>query len=363
MTQNDYPLRTVYFYLTPECNLACRHCWIAPRFMNATTATEFLPLPLLETVIDQAMPLGLTGIKLTGGEPLLHPNIMEVLDIARGHDLGVSVETNGTLVSREFAESLSRCKDPFISVSLDGVDATTHEWVRGVEGSFDTALDGLRTLVDAGLRPQVIMSLFRRNVDQVDDLVAMAEELGAGSVKFNIVQPSSRGLHVYESGDALPIKDVLAVGERVVNTLSKRHSIPVFFSTPPAFKSMSALFEEGGCGCGRCAIRNILGVLGDGSYALCGVGETVPEMVFGDASTDLLEDVWLHHPVLTEIRNGLPRRLTGICRDCAMRGTCLGACLAQNYTQTRDLWSPFWFCSMAEKEGLFPLTRRFDRIV
>src|SRR5665647_644457 len=104
MADNDeYPLRTIYFYLTPECNLACRHCWIAPRLRHASKATEYLPLTLFRSVIEQAILLGLTGIKLTGGEPLLHPDIMEILEIAREHDLEVTVETNGTLVTPELA--------------------------------------------------------------------------------------------------------------------------------------------------------------------------------------------------------------------------------------------------------------------
>ncbi|NLX49131.1 MAG: SynChlorMet cassette radical SAM/SPASM protein ScmF [Methanospirillum sp.] len=362
MAENDeIPLRSVYFYLTPECNLACRHCWIAPRFRNVSTATDYLPLPLFESVIEQAIPLGLVGIKLTGGEPLLHPEILAILEIARERDLEVSVETNGILVTPEIAGSLARCKNLSISVSLDGVDAETHEWVRGVRGSFEAACRGFRTLVEAGIRPQVIMSLFRRNADQVERLIAMAEEMGAGSVKFNIVQPSARGEQVYRDGEGLEIGEVLSIGDWVTKTLANEHGIRLFFSVPAAFKPMNTLFGEGGCGCGTCGIQTIIGVLGDGSYALCGIGETVPEMVFGHVATDRLETVWRSHPVLREIRDGLPRRLTGVCRSCVFRNHCLGNCLAQNYTQTGDLWSPFWLCSRAHEAGLFPEERLIER--
>ncbi len=180
MAGNDeYPLRTIYFYLTPECNLACRHCWIAPRFQNVTNG-DGLPSPARSSgrSSTRRMPLGLTGIEPDGGEPLLHPDIMEILAMAREHDLAVSVETNGTLVTPALAEDLSRCNDISVSVSLDGVDAATHEWVRGVKGSFDAALEGIRILVAAGIRPQVIMSLFRRNVEQIAPLVTMARRDG-----------------------------------------------------------------------------------------------------------------------------------------------------------------------------------------
>jgi MoaA/NifB/PqqE/SkfB family radical SAM enzyme len=123
----SWPLRSVYFYLTPECNLACRHCWISPRFQNAGIAKEYLPTALLSSIIGQALPLGLTSIKLTGGEPLLYPGIFRILEIAREHNLEVNVETNGTLVTPEFARTLAGAERRFISVSLDGADARTHE--------------------------------------------------------------------------------------------------------------------------------------------------------------------------------------------------------------------------------------------
>jgi radical SAM protein with 4Fe4S-binding SPASM domain len=101
--------------------------------------------------------------------------------------------------------------------------------------------------------------------------------------------------------------------------------------------------------------------MASGSYALCGIGEHVPELVFGHASKDPLAEVWKDNPVLREIRDGMPRRLGGICGECLMRGVCLGSCIAQNYYRDRDLWAPFWFCEEAERLGLFPESRRLMR--
>lgn len=357
----EHPLRTIYFHLTSECNLACRHCWVAPRFQRAATASDYLSVPLFRFIVEQALPLGLSSIKLTGGEPLLHPDLSGILAVARERGLGVAVETNGTLVTPDCAEALSRCRDPFVSVSLDGADAATHEWVRGVPGSFDAARRGIGLLAGAGLRPQVIMTLFRRNADQVERLVEMAEAMGAGSVKFNIIQPSARGARVYGDGEGLTIREVIRTAARVEEVLMPGCGIPLFFSTPPAFAPLSRLFGDRGCGCGRCGIRGVLGVLGDGSYALCGIGETVPELVFGHAARDRLDEVWNGHPVLREIRDGLPRRLEGVCGACAMRGVCLGGCLAQNFAHSRSLWGPYWFCREAVAAGLFPRSRLLER--
>jgi SynChlorMet cassette radical SAM/SPASM protein ScmF len=253
---------------------------------------------------------------------------------------------------------LARCGAKHVSVSLDGVGAQTHEWVRGVKGCFEAAIQGIRNLVAAGIRPQVIMTLMRRNVDQIEAVVRLAASLGCSSVKFNIVQPTARGVKMHETGETLLIGEILRLGDWVENTLSAASRLPLFYSHPSAFRPMGKMFGCEGAGCGICGIHGILGVLADGSYALCGIGETVPELVFGHAAKDALADVWRDNLVLREIREGLPRRLEGICGECLMKGVCLGSCIAQNYCRSRNLWAPHWYCEEAQRAGLFPASRR-----
>lgn len=84
----------------------------------------------------------------------------------------------------EMAAEIVRCSNPFVSVSLDGAYAETHEWVRGVSGCFEAAKDGIQNLVEDGIRPQVIMSLFRENVDQIEAVIRLAQRLGASNALF-----------------------------------------------------------------------------------------------------------------------------------------------------------------------------------
>jgi SynChlorMet cassette radical SAM/SPASM protein ScmF len=350
------PLNTLYFYLTEGCNLRCRHCWIEPPHQSAKRKYPSLDPELFRHILEQARPMGLTSVKLTGGEPLMHPRIGEILAILRGEKLRFNVETNGVLCTAELARDLVRSGIYHISVSLDGADADTHEWVRGVKGCFEAALQGIRNLVAAGIRPQVIMTLMRRNVDQLEDVVRLAESLGAASVKFNIVQPTARGVKMHEAGETLGIRELIDLGQRIENHLARSAKIRLVYSHPTAFRALGRMFGQNG-DCGICGIRGILGVLGNGSYALCGIGETVPELVFGHASKDALSDVWSGNSVLREIREGLPLRLSGICGMCLMKGVCLGSCIAQNYYRNRDLWAPYWYCEEAARLGLFPESR------
>jgi SynChlorMet cassette radical SAM/SPASM protein ScmF len=354
---HKYPLNQIYFYLTEGCNLRCRHCWIAPKYQSEENSYPALDLDLFKSIIEQAKPLGLTGVKLTGGEPLLHPQIHEILELIRLEAISLNVETNGVLCTPDLAWKMALCKSPFISVSLDGSDAETHEWVRGVVGCFEETLRGIRNLIEAGLKPQLIMSVMSHNKDQMERVVRLAEDLDAGSVKFNIVQPTARGEKLYDSGEALSIEQLVELGRWVENTLSTSTALPIYYDHPPAFRPLGKMFGSNGDGCGICGILGILGVLANGSYALCGIGERVPELVFGQATTDDLENIWTNSFVFQELRKGLPECLDGICDRCLMKKMCLGKCLAQNYYRSKSIWGSFWFCEEAYRLGLFPESR------
>lgn len=356
--QPAYPLRQLYFYLTEGCNLKCRHCWIAPKYQGPDKAFPALDPDLFRSIIAEAKPMGLNGVKFTGGEPLLHPQISELIEIVRTEELRLTVETNGVLCTPELAAQLKAAsKNTFVSVSIDGATAETHEWVRGVEGSFDAAWQGVRNLVQAGFKPQIIMSIMRRNKDEIEAVVRLAEQNGAGSVKFNLVQPTARGEAMHEANETLSIQELIELGAWVEGTLSKQTPLRLVYSHPMAFRPLGKMFGDKGEGCGLCGILGILGVLANGSYALCGIGETVPELVFGHAATDNLEEVWKTSAVLNELREGFPAKLKGICGNCLMKGICLGSCVAQNYYSSKDLWASYWYCEEAKKAGLFPETR------
>jgi SynChlorMet cassette radical SAM/SPASM protein ScmF len=349
------PLKAIYFHLTEGCNLACRHCWVAPSFDPNGDKKSFLPIELFRLVIEEAKPLGLNSIKLTGGEPLMHPNILSLLEIVRQENISLNIETNGLLCTNEVAAEIAKSNNRSVSVSIDGSNSKTHEWIRGVEGSFEKAKQAVRNLASNGTAPQVIMTLMRRNMDQVEDLINMSEDLGASSVKFNVLQPTARGEGLFETGEALSVIEMIELQKYIEKSLAPNTKLMIHFSTPMAFHPLSDISK--GRSVGICNIKNIIGLLADGHYALCGIGVSHPELTFGMAGEDRLERVWRKNVFLKMIRAGLPQKLGGTCGGCAMRECCLGYCLAQNYNSKRDFWSSYWFCEEAEKLGVFPQSR------
>jgi SynChlorMet cassette radical SAM/SPASM protein ScmF len=348
-------LNQLYFYLTEGCNLACRHCWLSPKFDSTGFRYPTLPVDLFEKAIQEAKPLGLQGVKLTGGEPLLHPYFKKLLEVIRQEGLSLTIETNGLLCTPDTAREIAKSAKRFVSVSLDGTNAETHEWIRGVPGSFDAARRAIINLQNAGIQPQIIFTVMRSNANQVEGVIRMAEEMGASSVKFNVVQPTSRGEKLHQVQEILTVGELIELGQYVERVLAPKTRLRLLFDFPVAFRLLSRIAK--GNGCFNCGILGILGVLADGTYALCGIGEKVPDLVFGRIGQDYLERVWRENTVLKVLREKLPGGLEGICNHCLVKGRCLGACVAQNYYISGNLFAPFWFCQQAEEAGLFPASR------
>jgi SynChlorMet cassette radical SAM/SPASM protein ScmF len=350
-------LNALYCFITRGCNLRCRHCYTGARHRADEMCRQAIDVSLFRDVVSQAKRLGVSYVKLSGGEPLLHPRIGEILEIAGRERIDVVLSTNGVLCTPSLVKELSRVRLRGVSVSLDGADAETHEWVRREEGCFAKALRGIRTLAEAGISPSIGTVVLRRNIRQVKAVVDLAESLGASSVTFNLPQPTGRGAAMLDDGEFPEICDLIEL-DGFVQELSRTTPLALSYTLPPAFKPLGGI---AGRGYGACGLLGVLGVLSDGSLGLCGAAEEMPELIFGHAGRDDLETVWRQAPLLRELREGLPDRFRGICGECLMRNICQGRCIAQNYYRCRDLWAPYWFCEEAEREGLFPETRRQRR--
>ncbi len=351
-------LVTYYMYLTSGCNLACRHCWLSPKYQPNGGTGGHLDFELFKLAIEEGIPLGLRNVKLTGGEPLLHPDFLAMVDFLSEKRIGLSIETNGTLITPSLANHLKENSTlQHISVSLDGAKEETHDAFRGVKGSFNQACLGIRYLVENGFSPQIIMSLHVGNVSEIEEEIHLAEKLGAASLKFNLVQPSGRGEMMTQHNQVLDIRHLIELGRWVENDLQKQTPIQLFFGWPMVFGNIQSLLHHGS---GSCNIFGIMGILPTGLFAMCGIGIEIPELVYGKLGIDRLEEVWSSHPTLLNLRRDIPDKLEGVCGECIFRQQCLGSCLAGNYHQSHRLTAPFEFCQNAYQGGFFPIGRLRD---
>jgi SynChlorMet cassette radical SAM/SPASM protein ScmF len=317
------------------------------------------PKALREAVIE-AKTLGLVHVKLTGGEPMLHPQFKEIVDMLTAEDLSMGMETNGTLITQEMAHYLKeKTNVGFVSISIDSPVPVEHDAFRGVRGAFDATLRGLDHLIEAGYANcQVIMSVHRGNRDRMEDLTRLAAVHKAETVKFNPVTWTGRGIAMHERGETLDFREHTALFRWVNDELRQRAPIPVIMSTPHALTPLSELWRDKGKSY-DCGTSTTLGILGTGEIALCGIGQTIPELVYGHLGENSIRDIWLSHPAILQLRRDLDntREYPGVCGSCIHAKSCRTGCVAKNYVYSGKLVFPDWLCDEANREGVFPKTR------
>ncbi|CAG0952596.1 Putative mycofactocin radical SAM maturase MftC [Geobacteraceae bacterium] len=174
---------TLTLAITGTCNLQCRHCWVNAGPSGTVSA---VPTRTLFRLLEEFRVLEGNGIRFTGGEPLCHPDWLELVRSARA--LGyrsISLQTNGMLFTEHNVAALRELDFPglTIQISLDGATAPIHDLVRG-RGAFAGALDGIRRLRDGGLgkRITLFMTEMRHNLEEIPALLKLANELEIGSV-------------------------------------------------------------------------------------------------------------------------------------------------------------------------------------
>jgi SynChlorMet cassette radical SAM/SPASM protein ScmF len=354
-----YPLAHAYLYLTGGCNLRCAHCWISPAYSpRGEIPGDSLSADDVRKVIDEAGPLGLCQVKLTGGEPFLNRNIFEIIEVAAARGLTIFIETNATLIDRDAAAFLKRHGVTSLSVSIDSHRPAFHDSFRGVKGAFDDAVSGVELLTAEGISVQLIMSLVSENAGDIEGVVDLARRTGASSVKINPVNPVGRGGALMDRGKTLSARQLIDLGRWVEEELSRRTGIDTFFTIPSAFKRIGHLFDSRNS---QCRILNIIGILSDGGVSICGIGRQEPSLLMGNIRTDDLARIWTESPVLSELRSVVPHGMEGVCGLCAMRGICLGSCRADAYVLSGSLSAPYWICREAYENGFFPLSRVVQR--
>ena len=348
---HDFELTDLYLYLTDQCNLCCSHCWISPGF--STERQSSIPLPDLKRTISEAKSLGLQGVKLTGGEPLLYAEIQALLEFLASEGLDIIIETNGVLLDKSMAAALREANVSQVSVSLDAADESLHDKLRGVRGGFQKAVEALRNLSAVGMETQVIMTLQQQNRNEVPGLMQLCSELGAISLKINPLQPCGRAVSAFEQNINLNLDELLRFQKDLSEKWTRPEGLQICLDLPLAFLHIDEILQA----CERCWILNILGILANGDYSICGIGQTADELRMGNILHNSIGDVWQNDPTLVELRQSLPGKLKGICSRCIFKFQCLGACRANAFAVSKDLYAPYFLCQQLYESGGFPDSR------
>lgn len=327
----------VHVEVIAQCNLRCTHCFADPLPRGAR---DSLTLDELDDLFHQLAALGSFRLGLTGGEPLLRKDLLEVLDAATGAGLHPCLTTNGFFLDDAMARELGRRELVWLNVSLDGATAATHDAVRGA-GTFDTVVERLRRVRDV-LRFTLAFTITSDNAHEVDRCVRLAEELGAHTAVFRPVYPTGAAL---KRPELMPTYEAYQSALRTLASLSQsdessdEHTLlpgRAMDSFSPQARAQVAGRVVRGDGCG--AANTVCSVSVDGRVNPCSfLGERFESASIRERS---FREIWDEGWSFVKLRSMESEGFRGGCRARALASS--------GSVHARDPWEREWRASRLE---------------
>jgi len=339
----------VVWDITNACNLRCKHC-----YANAgKTCADEMSTNEVKQAIDKLDRVSVPIIAFSGGEPLVHPDIFELIHYARRKGIYVAIATNGTLITKETSQRLKESGVGFVQISLDGASAATHDKFRGIPGVFERTIQGIQHCVHEGIFVNIATTATKYNYQEIPRIIDLSEQLGVNWFMIYNFIPTGRGKFISQNDLSPYEREILLQGlwRRLKNSTSmnvlstapqfarvaleaeigkNEKIVPTHFANPSLSGSLVNLSEFiGGCGCGRfyCAIRS------NGDIEPC----VFFPLKVGNIKEDDFEELWTHNKVLNDLRD--KDLLEGNCGTCQYRYYC-GGCRARAYGYTGNYFSP-----------------------
>ena len=329
-------LRLVAWEVTRTCNLACIHCRAAaldrPYENELTTAECF---KLLDEIQTFASPI----IILTGGEPLLRPDIFEIAAYGNQKGFRMTMAVNGTILSADKTRRMQDAGIQRISISLDGATAASHDAFRQVPGAFEGALRGVQYAREAGLDFQINTTITQRNLEELPAIQELTISLGAVAHHIFLLVPMGRGKDLTEQG---------------INAEQYEETLHWFYEqrdrTPLQLKATCAphyyrILRQRARSEGREVSFNTFGLdamtrgcLGGVGFAFIShVGQVQPcgylELNCGNIREQSFREIWENSTIFRDLRDFGKYR--GKCGGCEYVKVC-GGCRARAYESTGD---------------------------
>lgn len=339
-------LRLVFWETTAGCNLECIHCRrldVAHEMMRSDLTTQEA-FRLVEQIAEVGNPI----LILSGGEPLIRPDILDIARHAKGRGLMVSLATNGTLITSKLARAIRDAGIARVAISLDGARAETHDQFRRQLGAFHRALEGIGYLRWAKVPVQVNTTVARHNVGELEAIHDLAVDLGAVALHAFLLVPVGCGVQIAEDQMLSP-EGYEAVLHRFYE-LAQRGRLQCKATCAPHYYRV---VRQRAAAEGRTVVpaRHGMAAMTKGCLAgsaVCFVshkGEVFPcgylPVEAGNVRRAPFGDIWRLSPVFASLRD--PDCLEGKCGACEFVHICSG-CRARAYYATGDYLAEEPFC-------------------
>ena len=326
--------RIISWNVTLRCPLKCSHCYVE-------AGTEE-PAGVLSTeealaTIDQIRAVGKPIVVLSGGEPLMRDDLLEIARYGTEQGLRMVMGTSGYFLDRPMAARLRDSGIRAVAVSIDSTDPAVHDSFRGVSGAWEKAVQAIRNCREEGIGVQINMTVMRPSAGDVESVVEFGKDLGVKDYQVFFPVPTGRA---QETGPLDPKKYEEVI--RQVLLKYRDNSVNLRPTCAPQFRRIAE----------NLGIRNPMwgrGCIAGISYCrIYANGDVTPcpylPVSAGNVRQTTFGEIWNHSPVFLALRN--PDLLTGKCGRCEYRSIC-GGCRARAYRGT-EAFSHRW-CDGLEK--------------
>jgi radical SAM protein with 4Fe4S-binding SPASM domain len=291
---------------------------------------DALSLDELASLFGQLAALGSFRLGLTGGEPLLRRDLLEVIDAATDAGLHPCITTNGFFLTDALARELGRRSLVWLNVSLDGASAETNDAVRGA-GTFACTMERLRSLAELA-RFTVAFTLTSQNAHEVEDCVALARSVGAHTAVFRPLYPTGAALTRL---DLMPRFDMYRSALERLAALARQgdhvarmgRSLEPF---GPGTRANTTARVTAGHGCG--AANTVCSVSVDGRVSPCSF--LGPKFESASIRERPFREIWDEGATFRQLRESAGEDFAGGCRarSLALEGS----------VHARDPWEVAW---------------------
>lgn len=314
-------LEELWIYTNNSCQLRCKHCLVD----GGTESAAPMPAVEIEQLVDDALELGAKRIYFTGGEPFLRKDIVSLIEYVTSRTELV-VLTSGVLLTEEKARRLTEIANNnlLLQVSLEGPDGQTNDAIRGA-GSFEAAVGGIRSLVEAGLPTIVTTTITALNRHRITDTSRFLASLGVRD--HHILWLHARGRMRKGIDDLLLPQGEVATLMGELRGTAKELGIVVDNLESLKARVRSKRGRKNDL-CNSCF--GVLSVNTDGHVFPCAALSGAPDFDCGSIKDRSLEEIWLESPIANWIRGNSVQRKVG-CNSCFMKFFCGGGCFAQAY--------------------------------
>lgn len=335
----------VSWMTTNRCNLKCRHCYQDAgdaRDQELTTAEA-------RALIDGIARAGFKIMIFSGGEPLLRPDIYELVAHAAARGLRPVFGTNGTLLTPEVVERLKAAGASAMGISLDSLDPEKHNAFRGLENAYALTLRGMANCRKAGLPFQVHTTVMDWNQGEIPDIIDFAVSAGAMAAYLFFLVPVGRGVAIEHSAVALSEYEALL---RRIMKKQLTTPIPIKPTCAPQFTRVA---KQLGVPLDRRFSRGCLAGL---TYCIVNpVGKVRPCAYMTEEAGDMrqtpFDAIWRDSPVFNRLRT---RAYGGSCGRCDYRDLCGGCRARAGYYHDGDILAEDSYCAYGR--GLAEVTNR-----